>query len=201
MIAQAESALDLCLAWYGRRQAAEMCPEQYCATRDAFEGRLSRAFKLLERGGNPDEAALLVAVLGEIGNNTFDHNLGHWSGEPGCFFACIIDDMGEAVAWVADQGRGVLASLRQAAPELHEHQAALETAFEKVISGRSPERRGNGLKFVRQVINGHAGRGLLAVSGTGKVGFGALADSLEAVRPWPLGDGLGTLMAVNWRFA
>jgi hypothetical protein len=202
VLAPAESALDLCLAWYQGQQGAAIPTEQYCATRDVFEGRLSRGLKLLERKGHPaDEAALLVAVLGEIGNNTFDHNLGHWSGDPGCCFACFTDGKGKAVAWIADQGRGVLASLRQVAPELHEHQAALEMAFEKVISGRHPERRGNGLKFVRQVINGHVQRGLVAVSGTGKIVFGGMSRRLEAARAWPLADGLGTLTVVHWRSA
>jgi len=58
-------------------------------------------------------------------------------------------------------------------------------AFVKVVSGRQPERSGNGLKFVRRVVNGSAERGLVAVSGRGRVAFGGLAGPLEALRQWP----------------
>jgi hypothetical protein len=152
-------------------------------------------------GYSADETALLIAVLGEIGNNSFDHNLGHWSGDPGCFFACFLDREAGAVGWVADQGRGVLDSLRQVAPDLSDHQTALEMAFERVISGRHPERRGNGLKFVRRVINAHDRRGILALSGTGQVTFGGLAPRVASLRPWPRKDGLGTLAVVVWRLS
>ena len=32
------------------------------------------------------------------------------------------------------------------------HRDALKTAFTEVISGRAPEHRGNGLKFVKEVV-------------------------------------------------
>jgi hypothetical protein len=44
---------------------------------------------------------------------------------------------------------------------LADHQEALTIAFERIVSGRRPERRGNGLKFVRSVIHAHADRGLV----------------------------------------
>jgi hypothetical protein len=206
VIAHDAVALDSCLAWYGcaRDEAVSRssAPEQHCATRDVFEARLSRVLRRCERHGHPaHEAALLVAVLGEIGNNSFDHNLGHWPDEPGCFFTCTVTADPLALAWVADRGRGVLASLRQAVPALADHQSALEMAFEKILSGRHPERRGNGLKFVRRVINGHDRRALVAVSATGKVGFGGSLPSLEPLRTWPLRNDLGTLAVVAWRFS
>ena len=202
MIAAAANALDSCLAWYRQDPGTQIDRDQYCPTRDVFEGRLSRVLRLCEQSSHSaDETALLVAVLGEIGNNAFDHNLGHWANDPGCFFACFVDREAGAFGWVADHGRSVLGSLRQVAPELGDHQTALEMAFATVISGRHPERRGNGLKFVRRVINAHGGRGLVAVSGTGKVCFGGLSHSLDSVRSWPLRDDLGTLAVVQWRFS
>jgi len=35
-------------------------------------------------------------------------------------------------------------------PELSTDEEAVRTAFTKVVSGRAPESRGNGLKFVRK---------------------------------------------------
>ncbi|MBI5614261.1 hypothetical protein HY947_05025 [Candidatus Gottesmanbacteria bacterium] len=53
---------------------------------------------------------------------------------------------------LADRGQGILATLRRVKPELSSASAALRVAFTETISGRRPESRGNGLKFVRSVI-------------------------------------------------
>jgi len=82
---------------------------------------------------------------------------------------------------------------------LSDHQSAIEVAFAKVVSGRQPERRGNGLEFVRRVVNGSADRGLLAVSGRGRVAFGQLAAPLEALRAWPTAQDRGMLVVLRWR--
>ncbi|MEK7376141.1 MAG: hypothetical protein AABZ57_03090, partial [Candidatus Margulisiibacteriota bacterium] len=37
-------------------------------------------------------------------------------------------------------------------PDLKDDLSAVQTAFSKVVSGRSPEQRGNGLKFVSKAI-------------------------------------------------
>ena len=44
---------------------------------------------------------------------------------------------------IGDRGQGVRQSLSYVLP-LPDDQTALETAFEKTISGRAPESRGNG---------------------------------------------------------
>jgi len=80
---------------------------------------------------------------------------------------------------IADRGQGVLASLRRVLPGLQRDQYALDTAFSKIISGRSPEKRGNGLKFVREVVNGCTHRGLVFLSGTGEIGFGGMASAAK----------------------
>jgi len=67
----------------------------------------------------------------------------------GIFFAWDLDK--EKIV-LADRGQGILATLKKVKPELANHQDALRTAFTEMISGRAPEYRGNGLKFVRDVV-------------------------------------------------
>ena len=52
---------------------------------------------------------------------------------------------------LADRGLGVLATLSQVRPTLKNHIEAVRVAFNEFISGRAPEKRGNGLKSVREV--------------------------------------------------
>jgi len=53
---------------------------------------------------------------------------------------------------LADRGLGVLKTLKRIRPKLNDDQEALRVAFTEIVSGRSPESRGNGLKFVRNLI-------------------------------------------------
>jgi hypothetical protein len=53
---------------------------------------------------------------------------------------------------LADYGKGVQRSLSLVLPEIKTDMEAIEIAFTKRISGRSPEQRGNGLKFVSETI-------------------------------------------------
>lgn len=115
--------------------------EERCPTRDVFSARLGKAHS------NP----LFLAILGEIGNNAFDHNLGNWRNVPGIYFTV---DAENGMAVIADRGQGVRKTLSRVVPDLANDKDALKVAFTKVISGRSPERRGNGLKFVREVVQG-----------------------------------------------
>jgi hypothetical protein len=92
---------------------------------------------------------LIVAVAGEIGNNSFDHNLGNWPDTPGIFFAY---DIHKKSVVLADRGLGILTTLKRVKPDLNTDERALEVAFTEIVSGRSPESRGNGLKFVRKIV-------------------------------------------------
>lgn len=144
---------------------------------------------------NESEGALFTAVLGEVGNNCFDHNLGQWRDVGGCLFQY---GLASGLAWgiVTDRGQGVLSSLKQVIPNIHENDEALEIAFYKKISGRSPEKRGNGLKFVRSVINGNSQRGLFFVSGSAFRIFGGLQNEIkEAIQNKKI-SGVGTLALV-----
>ncbi len=124
--------------------------EEYCQTRDVFAARLGRLSQEIEKRESLKEIhALLVAIVGEIGNNAFDHNLGSWHDIPG---VCFVYDLEKRFVIIADRGQGLLATLKRVAPELVTENQAIELAFTKVISGRAPERRGNGLKFVELVV-------------------------------------------------
>ena len=54
---------------------------------------------------------------------------------------------------LADRGRGVLKTLRSVKPSIKNYKEALRVAFTEIISARAPEARGNGLKFVREVVS------------------------------------------------
>jgi len=71
----------------------EISPQFYCANSAAFQTKL---ITLQNRLAEMRELSLLfpliVAVAGEIGNNSFDHNLGNWPDIPGVFFSYSIRD-------------------------------------------------------------------------------------------------------------
>ena len=124
----------------------------YCATRDVFQARLDNLLNDLLIIGKIDEgvAYLVSAIAGEIGNNSFDHNIGNWPSVPGVFFDWRANDGIEIV--LADRGRGIMQTLKKVRPEIKNDQEAFRVAFFEKISGRAPEARGNGLKFVRESV-------------------------------------------------
>ena len=122
----------------------------YCPTSDIFKTRLERMNgELLARPAQEPIASLIASAAGEIGNNSYDHNLGNWPDVPGTLFSY---DLGKRVIVLADRGVGILATLRRIKPELITHHEALNIAFTKIITGRAPEHRGNGLKYVRKAL-------------------------------------------------
>jgi len=131
-------------------EMVEIPSKFYCANSAAFQTKLAKMQEILN---NVEELKqifpLIVAVAGEIGNNSFDHNLGNWPDTPGIFFGY---DIHKKIVVLADRGRGVLATLKRVKPELETDQEALHVAFTEIVSGRSPESRGNGLKFVRKIV-------------------------------------------------
>lgn len=122
-------------------------PEEfYCQNSSTFQARVSKMETLISQKLSP----LLTSIVGEIGNNSFDHNLGQWLDVPGIFFGY---DLNKRQIVLADRGVGILKTLKRVKPELRNHKEALWTAFTEVISGRKPEARGNGLKYVRKIIS------------------------------------------------
>jgi len=118
---------------------------------------------------------LLTAVVGEIGNNSYDHNLGNWKDVVGIFFAY---SLAEKVIVLADRGQGILKTLRRVKPELSNHKEALTAAFIENISGRYPEKRGNGLKFVRKVV-GQQNFSLFFQTGNASLKMGSNNGNIE----------------------
>lgn len=122
----------------------------YCPNSAVFQAKLSKMeYLLMNKTGFEKLYSLIVLVAGEIGDNSFAHNLGRWPDAPGIFFGY---DIQKGVIVLADRGLGVLETLRQVRPNLPSHVAAVEVAFTEFISGRAPEKRGNGLKLVREVV-------------------------------------------------
>jgi excisionase family DNA binding protein len=122
----------------------------YCQTSSIFQARLTKMERaLMEKPGFEKLYSLIVLVAGEIGDNSFAHNLGNWPDIPGIFFGY---DLQKRVIVLADRGLGVLETLRRVRPALSNNVDAVETAFTEFISGRAPEKRGNGLKLVREVV-------------------------------------------------
>lgn len=125
----------------------------YCKTRDVFQSRLERmTMEIIRMGVSEERSYLFSAVAGEIGNNSFDHNAGNWRDLPGVVFAYERNTEGKLCLCISDRGRGVLETLRRVDEDLSSDRDALEIAFTKKISGRAPENRGNGLKFVKSVV-------------------------------------------------
>ena len=108
-----------------------------CSSRDVFQAKLDNLYQETKN-------SLLVAIAGEIGNNSFDHNLGSWRDIAGVYFR----NFEKKLLVVADRGQGVRKTLSRIIPDIGSDKEAVEIAFTKVISGRSPEQRGNGLKGV-----------------------------------------------------
>lgn len=131
---------------FGREPFADF----YCADVSMFQGRLSKLETELSKVRRLDKTfPLISAIVGEIGNNSFDHNLGNWPDVMGIFFIWSLK-RGKII--LADRGQGIFATLKKVRPELKNHQDALRTAFTEIVSARAPEYRGNGLKFVREVV-------------------------------------------------
>jgi sensor histidine kinase regulating citrate/malate metabolism len=140
---------------------------------------------------------LVISIVGEVGNNSFDHNLGQWRDDPGCWLEWQVT--GEWL-WIciADRGQGVFRSLSQVDPTLQDDQTALLAAFEKNISGRAPEKRGNGLKFVRNIITGSGKRGLACRSGAASVVYGELGEPCRKGLSRFSSQSSGTATLIAW---
>lgn len=139
-----------CKKWATNEFPATPRGDYYCETRNIFEGRLVRLQNELGKTAELENIfPLLVSVAGEIGNNSFDHNIGAWPDVPGVFLGY---DLQRKRIVLADRGQGVLQTLRRVRPSLSTHEEALKVAFSEILSARSPESRGNGLKFVKKVV-------------------------------------------------
>lgn len=136
--------------WCSAKNGVEPAAEFYCQNSAVFQIRhlaLDRQLARMQELKNI--YAMVVAVVGEIGNNSFDHNIGNWRDVPGVFFGYNLS--GRQVV-LADRGLGILKTLSGVRPGLNSHVEALRVSFTEVVSGRAPEARGNGLKFVKNAV-------------------------------------------------
>jgi len=145
-----KNLFGLAKKWASNKSEEDLPSAFYCQDISVFQARLSRIERDLGEIKRLNKIfPLISAITGEIGNNSFDHNLGNWPDMPGTFFAY---DLNQGKIVLADRGQGILKTLRKVKPKLSTHQDALRVAFTEIVSGRAPEYRGNGLKFVRNVI-------------------------------------------------
>ena len=140
------------LNWASNENPVEPPSEWYCPATDAWQGRFTRLAPTLIRAGFAEnDVALVGGAIGEIGDNCFAHNAPNWIDIRGCWFEFGLEKNILHCA-IADRGRGILASLQGVRPDLKNDQAALLTALTERVTGRAPEQRGNGLKFVANVL-------------------------------------------------
>ncbi len=124
--------------------------EYYCQDIQTFNSRLNKlGIELQMIKDLTADFSFITSVAGEIGNNSFDHNLGQWPDIRGILFTY---DLNKREIVLADRGLGVFKTLKRVKPELSDDKSALVAAFTEKISGRAPENRGNGLKYVRKVV-------------------------------------------------
>ncbi len=146
-----EDLYALARAWAASAQPGMLPEDLYADIAPRFQARQASMAQIMERQQNfsIETVSLLIAVVGEIGDNAFTHNIGNWPDQPGIFFGY---DLGKREVMIADRGQGIYATLKRVAPEMQNDKDALQVALTKFISGRAPEKRGNGLKFVREVV-------------------------------------------------
>ncbi len=166
----------------------------FCEDRSQVKGRLPHWYKLLETWTkDQNQAALISAILGELANNSFDHNLGRWTDVPGCLVGLSIQSE-TILLLVADRGQGIISSLSKQLPEKTSYEEAMRVAFEERISGRAPEQRGNGLKFVKGAMDGNKRR-LYCFSTNTVYKYGDLSFEIKQNL---LKNSPGTLTIVEW---
>ena len=137
------------LNWATASEPEAIKSDWLCPTRDVFQARSDRLLNELKNTNDQNLAFIMAAIVGEIGNNSLDHNLGNWRDVMGLLFFA---DIQNRKIYLADRGQGVLSSLKRVRPDITNHEQALKIAFTDIISGRAPEQRGNGLKYVAKNV-------------------------------------------------
>lgn len=178
----------LAWVWASSAQAPRVPDEYFCDRPDRFTSRLEKMGRVLQTlpGANAEVlASLLTSVAGEIGDNSFAHNAGNWPNVVGIFFAY---DVQKRQIALADRGQGVRATLQRVRPGIASDTEALTIAFTETISGRSPEKRGNGLKLVKAIaeqnpigLNFRSGIAQAVIPAEGKMRVSAADSNVQGV--------------------
>jgi excisionase family DNA binding protein len=144
------SCISLAIKWARNSIGEKPNDIFYCSDSSVFQGRLYKLRMALSKKKEIESFfSLLISAVAEIGDNSFGHNLGNWPDIIGIFFAYDIE---KKVIVLADRGQGIFKTLKRVKPELPNDSEALKVAFTEILSSRSPESRGNGLKYVRKII-------------------------------------------------
>lgn len=149
----------------------------HCATSDEFSARLGRFDRMFHSFGLSDDLVKRATVLlGELGNNAFDHNLGNWPTDvSGVFIAAQnYPKLRQVEVAVGDPGVGFKTSLRNAFPDLPNDVEAIKKGLAG-FTGRIGEKRGNGLRVIQHwtvdnfsgTLHIRSGGGLVRVDKTG----------------------------------
>lgn len=132
--------------------------------RDDFEASLPRVIRFLQKQMVDDvDAYRITAIVGELGNNNFDHNLGRWpNGFIGNFVALRYNKKERLLEIVViDLGIGFKESLKENKPAPASETEAIKMGL-KGVTGRVGEKRGNGLRTVVAWIKKYY-RGLMRI--------------------------------------
>ena len=112
----------------------------FSKTRDIFQARLDNLTTETEK-------YLEIAVIGELGSNTFDHNF-IYSND---YIRGVYLNYKPKTTVIADFGQGIKSSLKTLY-SVDNDLDALKLAFKEHVSSRNKEDRGNGLKFVSESV-------------------------------------------------
>lgn len=128
------------LAWASSSMPPQIPAEYYCERQDRFTSRINKLSIDLQTLPNVNEeaASIITLIVGEIGDNSFVHNIGNWPDLSGIFFAF---DFNKKLIVIADRGRGVKVTLGRVRKDIESDIDALRVAFTEIVSGRSPEKR------------------------------------------------------------
>jgi len=153
----------IAIKWAFAQKPIDVPSNFYCVYSYLFKARLDTLSGLLRKKDDANLLfALVTSIIGEIGNNSFDHNMGNWPDIPGIFFGYNTE---EKKIVLIDRGQGILTTLKRVKPRLNNHKDALKVAFTEILSGRKPEKRGNGLKYVKKIIKNNKQMSLQFQSG------------------------------------
>ncbi len=157
----------LAFIWAKNKKAKEPQKIFYCNNISFLSYKLTKfENELMKINEFKESYSLLTSMAAEIGINSFDHNLGNWPDIPGIFFAYNIKNR---TIVLADRGQGILRTLSRVKPDIKNDQEALNIAFTEIVSGRAPESRGNGLKYVKRIITKTDNFSLKFYSGTAEL--------------------------------
>ncbi|MFA6135747.1 MAG: hypothetical protein WC705_00025 [Candidatus Paceibacterota bacterium] len=151
----------------------------HCESRDDFDARLSSKIRMMFKnfGMDIDDESRATSLVGELGNNVFDHNAGSWPTNIGgaIILAQLNPRKKQIEVVVADPGIGFLGSLKVINPPPQNDIEAIKLGLNGV-TGRIGEKRGDGLRIIQDwtinkfdgIVKIHSGSGLFIVNKDGQ---------------------------------